>query len=75
MPEESYALMLRNLSNDYYHNHIGFAEYRAQRKLILEKVDEEMNEKFTQTEQSNDAEVPASFMQTIGFFKNKDIDN
>lgn len=69
MSEASYSLMLRNLSSDYYHNHICIGEYRAQRKIILDKIDKELNG----TEAAEEDEVPPVFMQTIGFFKNTDI--
>lgn len=74
MTETSYSLELRNLSNDYYHNHIGFDEYRIQRKLILDKIDEEMNGRAVPDKPENDPERDSIFMQTIGFMKNADID-
>ncbi len=69
MSEASYALMLRNLSSDYYRSHLGIEEYRAQRKVILDKIDKDLNA----TEAVE--EVPPAFMQTIGFFKNTDIES
>jgi len=74
MSEASYSLMLRNLSSDYYHNHIGFGEYRAQRKIILDKIDKELNGTEAVDHDAEDNEVPPIFMQTIGFFKNTDIE-
>jgi len=74
MIDSSYSSLLRKLSNDYYHNHIGFEEYRAQRKIILDKIDEELNGE-TRDEDSAQADEPASqFMQTISFFKNTDAE-
>lgn len=72
MSEASYSLMLRNLSSDYYHNHIGFDEYRSQRKIILDKIDRELN--GTQSAGDEEDSINPLFMQTIGFFKNTDID-
>lgn len=43
MNDSNYSVILRNLSSDYYHGHIGFDEYRMQRKIILDKIDEELN--------------------------------
>ncbi len=71
MSEASYSLVLRNLCSDYYHNHIGIGEYRAQRKIILDKIDKELNG----TEAAEDDEATPIFMQTIGFFKNTDIES
>ena len=65
---------LRNLSNDYYHNHIGFDEYRIQRRLILDKIDQEMNGKTLPEQSRDDAQQDSIFMQTIGFMKNADLD-
>lgn len=75
MSEASYSLMLRNLSSDYYHNLIGFAEYRNQRKKILDKIDKELNGKETADDDTVDDEVTPVFMQTIGFFQNTDIED
>lgn len=74
MIDTSYALELRNLSNDYYHNHIGFDEYRMQRRLILDKIDREMNGGTLPEKSREDAQQDSMFMQTIGFIKNGDID-
>ena len=35
--------MLRILSSDFYHNRIDLDEYRAQRKIILDKIEKEFN--------------------------------
>ncbi|MCP4492612.1 MAG: hypothetical protein GY820_35690 [Gammaproteobacteria bacterium] len=76
MDESSYTLMLRNLTNDYFHNHIGFDEYRSQRKLILDKVDKEVNgTSAAEDDQEDTSDINPLLMQTIGLFKNKDIEN
>ena len=75
MSEASYSLMLRNLSGDYYQNLIEFEEYRTQRKKVLDKIDLELNGTEATHYDSVDDEVPPIFMQTIGFFKNTDIDS
>jgi len=43
MSDTSYSAMLRKLSKKYYQSHIGFDEYRFQRKIILDKIDEVFN--------------------------------
>lgn len=75
MSEASYSLILRNLSSDYYHNHIGFDEYRTQRKIVLDKIDKELNGIEAADHEVEDNQVPPIFMQTIGFFKNTDIES
>jgi hypothetical protein len=41
--EANYVLVLRKLSSAYYQNRIGFAEYRIQRKKLLDKIDAKFN--------------------------------
>jgi hypothetical protein len=83
----SYSELLRNLSKDYYQNHIGFDEYRLQRKVLLDKIDIEFNgnksiEISTQevTIDMADGTVEVTedtsmYMKTVAFFKNKDVDD
>jgi len=80
MSDISYSAKLRELSKDYYQNHIRFDEYRSQRKLIIDKIDEEFNarkiidsEEEPETDESADQESSV-FMKTIAFFKNNDVD-
>jgi len=73
MTEKSYALILRNLSSDYYHNHIGFEEYRQQRRIILDQIDAEMNAHVSKADQPDEPDSSSIFMQTLSFFKNRDI--
>ena len=83
MSDISYSAKLRDLSKDYYQNHIRLDEYRSQRKLIIDKIDEEFNGRKTETYQldttatnteqkDDDSSV---FMKTIAFFKNSDVDD
>jgi hypothetical protein len=74
MSEASYSLMLRNLSSDFYHNHIDFDEYRAQRKIILDKIDKELNGRQTSAPEGGDEQSSPAFMQTISFYNNTEID-
>ena len=74
MSDLSYSARLRDLSKDYYQNHINFESYRAQRKIIIDKIDEEFNGRKLTTDETQDAEDQSSiFMKTIAFFKNSDI--
>ena len=85
MSDISYSEKLRNLSKDYYQNHIKFDDYRSQRKIIIDKIDEEYNGyKANDMEDNNlsvnESEAGASgdksvFMKTIAFFKNNDVEN
>jgi hypothetical protein len=78
MSDDSFSVKLRNLSKEYYQNHIGFEEYRAHRKIILDKIDEEFNggqSNETQVDSLDDSpgtDDSSIFMKTIAFFKNTD---
>ena len=37
-----YAQQLRQLTDDYYHQQLTLAEYRAQRKQILDHIEKEL---------------------------------
>lgn len=74
MSETSFSEMLRSLSKEYYQSHIGFEEYRAQRKNILDKIDEEINGRKATDPQIDEAEDSSRTMNTIAFFKSTDID-
>ena len=71
MNDGSLSAQLRHLSSDYYHNRIDFEQYRAQRKIILDKVDEEFNGQHL-TETQADAGTTSIFMRTIEYFKKTD---
>jgi len=83
MSDISYSAKLRELSKDYYQNHIRLDEYRSQRKLIIDKIDEEFNGRKIELNQldtssiNTDQSVDDSsvFMKTIAFFKNSDVDD
>jgi len=80
MTDLSYSAKLRELSKDYYQNHIRFDEYRSQRKLIIDKIDEEFNARkvndLDKMQEANESpgEESSVFMKTIAFFKNNDVD-
>lgn len=74
MTGTSFSAMLRNLSKEYYQSHIGFDEYRAQRKIILDKIDEEFNGRKSLEQATDKSEDSSLFMSTIAFFKGSDID-
>ncbi len=77
MSDISYSAKLRDLSKEYYQNHIRLDEYRIQRKIILDKIDEEFNGRKVEEvqEESVDADQSSVFMKTIAFFKNSDVDD
>jgi serine/threonine protein phosphatase PrpC len=41
--DSNFSALLRNLSADIYQKRISFEEYRARRKVILDRIDEEFN--------------------------------
>lgn len=43
MLETKYAAVVKNLFQEYYKRNISMGEYRAQRKRILDQMDEEFN--------------------------------
>lgn len=43
MLETKYAALIKNLFQEYYQRNISMGEYRAQRKRILDQMDEEFN--------------------------------
>ena len=71
MNDLSYSESLRELSKDYYQHHISVEEYRSNRKLILDKIDEEFNGVKPEVT-STDNQDTSLFMKTIAFFKNTD---
>ncbi len=81
MGDISYSAKIRALSKDYYQNHLHFDEYRAQRKIVFDKIDVEFNgnkssttEVSSEDQQKSDSANPSSvLMKTIAFFKNNDV--
>lgn len=72
MSEASYALMLRNLSSDYYHHHISMDEYRVQRKKILDKIDREFNGRDA-AQPDDDTPTSSAFLETVSFYNHSEI--
>jgi hypothetical protein len=64
--------MLRRLSNDYYYEKVGFQDYRIQRKIILDKIDEEYNGMQGMDQPQTESDKTSILMQTISFFRNSD---
>ena len=75
MSDTSYSVMLRNLSREYYQSHIGFEEYRMQRKSILDKIDQDFNGYQSHDSQTEESEQLSHFMNTTVFFKGSDVDS
>ena len=74
MSDTNYSVILHDLSNRYYQNKISFEDYRAQRKMILDKIDEEFNGEQLAEQKKDKSEVPSIFLRTIQFFKNTDVE-
>jgi len=70
------SAMLRELVSDYYNQLITFEEYRAQRNIIFDIIDEEINGVVPVHDKDNDVEVAnndASLIdKAISFFKKSD---
>lgn len=72
MDDKSISAVLRDLSCDYYQNHIGFDDYRRQRKEILDNIDLQMNGIHKRDDDREDDSKSSLFMQTITFLQNQD---
>lgn len=75
MVEKSFARLLQNLANDYYHNYVDMADYRMQRKKILDQIDFEANGRELGSGSPEAGDEPPVLMQTIAFDINQDIDS
>ena len=69
MNETRLSAQLRHLSSDYYHNRLSFEQYRAQRKIILNKIDEEFNGQHLTETQADKSGASSFLMRTIKLFK------
>lgn len=71
MNDITYSDMLRELSKNYYQNHIGFTEYRTRRKEVLDMIDAEFNGQqiHVESEIHQDASL---ISKAIGLFKSVD---
>ena len=74
MSDTNYSVILHDLSSKYYQNKISFEDYRAQRKIILDKIDEEFNGQEVAEQKKDESEAPSIFLRTIQFFKNTDVE-
>ncbi len=82
MINNDYIIKIRELSSDYYQNHIGFETYRSERKVLLDKIDEECNGRKSVEDtagscanEATEAEKESSIlMKTIAFFKNNEAE-
>ena len=74
MSEPSLSEMLRSLSKEYYQCLIGLDEYRARRKVILDRIDEEYNGRKLSGTEAGDVKGPSRHMNTIAFYKSTDAD-
>ena len=80
MTEISYSLLLRNLSDDHFHQRVTFEEYRVLRKKILDTIDVEFNglrqpaEPVQVFDPGIEEEPTQDFLQTIAFNSNINLD-
>ncbi len=74
MSDTNLSAMLRNLSREYYQKRISFEDYRAQRKIILDKIDEEFNGQHATETQADNSATSSIFIRAINFFKNTDVE-
>lgn len=72
MNDSNYSVILQNLSSDFYHGYIDFNEYRIQRKIILDKIDEELNGVSIIDSQLGENDNSEDFLKTIAYFHNTD---
>jgi hypothetical protein len=72
MDDKSISEMLKDLSMDFYQNHIGFDDYRRQRKEILDNIDLQMNGIQKKDDEQDEDDTNSLFMQTITFLQNQD---
>ena len=73
MNDSNYSVILRNLSSDYYHGHTDFSAYRIQRKILLDKIDEELNGISIVDSRHGENDNSEDFLKTIAYFQNTDI--
>ncbi|MDH5354762.1 MAG: hypothetical protein OEY09_10005 [Gammaproteobacteria bacterium] len=73
MNDSSYSVILQNLSSDYYHGQIDFEDYRIQRKIVLDKVDEELNGFSIIDNDPGENNNKEDFFNTITYVQNTDI--
>ncbi len=75
---KSFSAMLRDLSTDYYNHMVGFDEFRARRREILDQVDYHYNDQTsieTETDASEDITQPKSVGHTMSFKIGEKLDN
>ena len=54
MSDKLFSVELRNLINQYNKRYISFEDYRSQREVLLDRIDEEYNEvDFNKTQPRN----------------------
>ena len=80
MSDLNYSASLRELALQYYNQMISEADYRTQRKIILDKIDEEYNGRKANNEPTvmelkhRQQDENDTFMQTIAFVRNRDLE-
>ena len=59
------SVEIRELADEYYNHHIGFQEYREQRKKLIDEIDEEMNNDSINSAQDEDDSGGAKILNRI----------
>jgi len=58
--DNNFSALLRNLSSDFYYKRIGYEQYRAQRKVLLDRIDEDLNGEDTNGRDSTETQTDNS---------------
>ena len=73
MSEKDYAELLRALCSEYFKEQISFGEYRERRKVVLDEMDAEFNDRHE--DEASSPKRDASFIKKAAElfgFKNSD---
>ena len=54
---EKYSQQLQSLSKSYANNNLSYAQYRQQRKLLLDELDSSFNEQFEGENNQDDSSL------------------
>ena len=72
MSEISCSARIRELSDEHYNQQISFADYRQQRREILDQLDEELN--AADAESSEDSTKVSLLGKAVAFFRNDTLE-
>ena len=70
------SAQLRELVTDYYNQLISFEEYRVQRKVIFDIIDEDINGVISSMDNDDEVRKDSSLLhKAISFFKKNEMEN